>query len=508
MDILENVIFSLTSDEVRRFKILSNRFKADDEKKLIILFDTIRSEKYAGEEHLIVEELYEESTSKTRNRYYRLRNKLLENIEKSLVFYHFKYKDSIHAYYDIQLAIMFRERGTYQLALYFLKKAERKANDLDQFNILEQIYQEYTQLAIKDIEINIEEIIERRKANLEKVQIQRRNTEAIALITQKLKKSNFSKEKASVLELLEKTRKHIEKSAEIFHSTEGKIQIFRTISTLLHQKDAFKQLVDYTKKTISEFETENLFNNDNHSDRLMMRLWLVNSLFKVQRFKEAEEELKVFEKEMQLYRRQNYFTYLFHFLNTRINVAKCLGDLETAGKLINDGLKTKELRADPSHEIFLMRSLADLQFLQGSPGAAAQTVLAIKKLAGYRLLDPNACLYLDIFEMVVNLEAGNFAFIDTNFKGIKKAHKALLKDPQNERVLFFFELLDRMNKAAEKGKQIFLKQPLATLSEFYAGTLAHGNNEIVLYDVFVEAKYKDTSYTDLFSARMKSLSVE
>ncbi|MBP6722181.1 MAG: hypothetical protein KA239_07660, partial [Bacteroidia bacterium] len=205
MDVLEKVIFSLTSDEVRRFKILSNRFKSEDEKKLIILFDTIRSEKFIDEEQEIVKSLYQTNDAQTRNRYYRLRNKLLENIEKSLTFYHFKYKDSIHAYYDIQLAIMFRERGGYGLALYFLKKAEKKAKELDQFNILEVIYEEYTQLAVKDIEIDIEEVLERRKANLEKVKIQRRNTEAIAIITQQLKKSNFSREKSSVIDLLEKT---------------------------------------------------------------------------------------------------------------------------------------------------------------------------------------------------------------------------------------------------------------------------------------------------------------
>jgi hypothetical protein len=89
LDVLEKVIFSLTSDEVRRFKILSNRFKSEDEKKLIVLFDTIRSEKFIDEEQEIVKSLYQTNDAQTRNRYYRLRNKLLENIEKSLVFLSF-----------------------------------------------------------------------------------------------------------------------------------------------------------------------------------------------------------------------------------------------------------------------------------------------------------------------------------------------------------------------------------------------------------------------------------
>ena len=69
---------------------------------------------------------------------------------------------------------MLCERGNNRLALYFLKKAEKKATELDQFIILEQIYEEYTQLAIRDIEIDIETILEERRANSEKIKLHRR----------------------------------------------------------------------------------------------------------------------------------------------------------------------------------------------------------------------------------------------------------------------------------------------------------------------------------------------
>jgi hypothetical protein len=501
LDVLEKVIFSLTSDEVRRFKILSNRFKADDEKKLIILFDTIRSEKFSNDEQEIVKDLYEANNAQTRNRYYRLRNKLLENIEKSLTFYHFKYKDSIHAYYDIQLSIMFRERGGYQLALYFLKKAEKKAKELDQFNILEQIYQEYTQLALKDIEIDIEEILQRRKANLEKVKIQRRNTEAVAIITQQLKKSNFSREKASVIEMLEKTQKNIEETAEIFHSAEGKIQIFRTVSALLLQKDAYAQLVTYARNTIQEFESRNLFNNDNHAERLLMRLWLVNALFKTSRFHDAEAELETFEKEMAMYRRQNYFTYLFHYTNTRINVWKCLGKIKEAGNLIAESLATKELRSEPEHELYLMRSLADQHFNLREYSQALEILETIKKLPGFRLLGDEARMYLDLFEMVVNVDAGHYDFVPAHAREFRKNYRKLLKSALHERVALFLEMLEKINTAAEKGKLPNLKQQMPQLQTMFLEG-EQGGNEIIMYDVYAEAKATGANYYDLFLNRL------
>jgi tetratricopeptide (TPR) repeat protein len=501
LDILEKVIFSLTSDEVRRFKILSNRFKAEDEKKLLLLFDMVRSDKFTEEEQQIVKELYEFNNAQTRNRYYRLRNKLLENIEKSLTFYHFKYKDSIHAYYDIQLSIMFRERGGYQLALYFLKKAEKKAKELDQFNILEQIYQEYTQLAMKDIEIDIEEILERRKSNLEKVKINRKNSEAIAMLTQHLKRSNFSREKASVIELMEKAKKNIEASAEIFHSTEGKIQIFRIVSALLLQKEAYDQLVAFAKTTIKELEDGNQFSNDNHGDRLFMRLWLANALYKTCKFAEAESQLEIFEKEMVMYRKQNYFTYLFHYTNARINVLKCLGRNDEAGKLIQEALEIRELRSEPEHEALLVRSLADFQFLKADYAAASKTITDLKKMAGYELFSQAAKMFLDVFEMVVKLETGDTAFAVNTYSAFKKNYRKLLKSELHERVTLFIELLLKVCAATEKGKAASLKGQLVKLQELI-GENEHGSNEIILYDLFLVAKTGGRSYYDLFLQKM------
>ncbi len=496
MDILEKVIFSLTSDEVRRFKILSNRFKSDDEKKLIVLFDTIRSEKFIDEEQEIVKSLYQTNDAQTRNRYYRLRNKLLENIEKSLVFYHFKYKDSIHAYYDIQLAIMFRERGGYALSFYFLKKAEKKAKELDQFNILEVIFEEYTQLAVKDIEIDIEEVLERRKANLEKVKIQRRNTEAIAIITQQLKKSNFSREKSSVIDLLEKTLKNVEASAEIFHSSEGKIQVFRVVSALLVQKEAFGQLIDYAKTTIHTFESGNLFNSNNHAERLLMRLWLVLALCKKSRFNEAELELETFEKEMIMHSRQNYHVYLFNLINIRINVFKYLGKTTESSVLIHEALGNKDLRSKPDQAFFLMRSLADQHFIMREFPKALQVIQEAQKLEGYKNQTDEVKMFCEVFELILRMECGNYSDIPDQYSEFKKNYRRLLKAEQYQHVSLFLEILVKINSSMEKGKLPNLKKMQSEL-EILCKDGEIGGNSIISYDVYAEAKAKGVDYYQL-----------
>jgi len=86
VDILEQVITNLTSDEVRRFKILSNRFKADEEKKLLVLFDAVRNGNYEEIEEEVITQFYGDLSHNSKNNYYRLRNKLLSNLEKAFYF--------------------------------------------------------------------------------------------------------------------------------------------------------------------------------------------------------------------------------------------------------------------------------------------------------------------------------------------------------------------------------------------------------------------------------------
>lgn len=497
MDILENVIYNLSSDEVRRFKILSNRFKADEEKKLIVLFDLIRSGKYAEAESQIVIELYGESNAKVKNRYYRLRNKLLEIIEKSLVFYHFKYKDSIHAYYDIQLSILFRERGNYRISAYFLKKAEKKALDLDQFNILELIYEEYIQLAIKKADIDIDGILEKRKRNLEKIKLHRKLTETIALITVKLKKSNFARANHTVVKLLENVKLQIEESVDIFHSSEGKVLIARTVCTLLQQKGAFPQLIDFLHSQLYEFEEEGLFNNNTHSFRLQMRLWLSISLFKEFRLTESWEQIGILEGEMEMYDRQNFFTYLFHYYNTKEAVMKCMGKNEEAGPELAKALDFKEIKEEGLNAPYLLIGLADQQFNANQFSDVLETLDQLKAHPNYANLPADLLCHVDVFQMINRYESGDYNFIEKSYKSFKKKHKRVLKQSDHASTQRLTELLVRMNSAAQSNKRVSLNSATSKfINAFPPGEI--GGSTIILFEAWLRAKQEEKPYYTVF----------
>jgi hypothetical protein len=198
-----------------------------------------------------------------------------------------------------------------------------------------------------------------------------------------------------------------------------------------------------------------------------------------------------------MYRKQNYFTYLFHFTSTRVNVLKCLGKNEEAGKLIQEALEIRELRTEPEHETMLLRSLADTQFLAGDNVKAVNTIAELKQSAGYELFSEEARMFLDVFEIVVQFEAGNPEFLANGYSSLKKNYRKALKSELHERVGLFIELLLKVGSSTAVTKKSALKAQLGALQAMF-GPREHGNNEIILYDVYLLSKINDEPYYKLF----------
>lgn len=505
MDILERIIENLTSDEVRRFKILSNRFKADEEKKLLILFDAIRAGDFKSTEPKVVTQFYGDTSPKSRNSYYRLRNKLLSNLEKSLLFYHFNYKNSIESYSNIQLSILLRERGLYREAYYNLRKAEKVAQAYDQFNVLEVIYDEMVKLAAK-VEVDIEKVIERRKENLKKIEILRANSEILGMVTQQLSRRNYARSKKthSVIEMLEQIKTRLEEHADIFHSMSGQIMIMKTVASILIQKSAYRELALYCQKTFEELDKAKGFNRENHPSRLMLRIWRVNSLQKLLDIPAAEKEVAALRKDLNLYQRQNFNEYAFHYYAAKVYNLKLSGRLTEAAKVLDEAFTHKEILQDDSLELFLLISRADQYFSQEAYDECLQIITSIKTHTAFQLLDRELKFYAHVFEVVTQYEAGHHLEVTKGSRSLRKKFKDLLKDEFYAKARKFLDLIHRLNEAALTGKRVFIKAAYKNFVKEFPRTEI-GDNQIILYEVYLRSKLQDEgSYYELLCEAVES----
>lgn len=498
MDILEQIIQNLTSDEVRRFKILSNRFKADEEKKLLILFDAIRAGNYESVEDSIIEQLYGDIGANAKNNYYRLRNKLLNNVEKSVLFYHFNYKNAIESHSNLQLAALLTERGLYRESYYYLKKAEKLAYQNDQFHLLEVVFDEIIRLALKHIDVDIESILKKQQENRRKLEMQRKINEVLALVSQQMIKRNFSRAKKndSVIGILEEAQKLLESHQDVFQSVAGKLLIFRTIRTILIQKGAYSELEKYTKEILEGFETQKAFTRENHSDRLMIRISRIHALRKLLNIKQEKSEIEKLAEELEMYHRQNYQEYVVYYYNAKINNQKLLGDLEGASVTLKNALQHKEILQNNLNELIFMISLADQYFCQNLYIHAIDTLQKLKTHKKFAQLSDEIRYYLVIFEMICQFEAKNYGQITHLFQAIKTEFKAIWKDESYDRSHKLVEILMRMTQAAIDGKKTFIKSAYKSFLEEY-GSSEVSDNHIIMYELYLQSKVEEKEYYTL-----------
>lgn len=500
MDILERIIEHLTSDEVRRFKILSNRFKADEEKKLLVLFDAIRGGNYKEIEKDIVIQLYGSISPKTKNTYYRLRNKLLSNLEKSLLFYHYNYKNSIESLSNLQLSMLYQERGLYREGFYSLKKAEKVALEQDQFQILEVVYSEMVKLAIHH-NVDIDQVIKRRKVNQEKIDFLRANQEVLGTVTQSLMRRNFSRSKSSssLIETLEEVQAQLEEHEHLFLSASGRIMILRTVVSILIQKSAWDNLATYAQKIFAEFIEEKIFNADNHPTRLMLLIWRINALHKLLRLDEATPVIEELGKAIKMYKRQNFNEFAFHYFSAKAFNLKYNGHLREAEKVIQQSLATPDIIHHSMNEVYLLISLADQYFSQQEYAKATDTILRIESLPGAGNLDMELNMYIHVFKIVTQYENEEYKVVDKQVKALRKKYKKLLKDDFYTKIERFLEIVSRMNTAKLEGKRMMLKAAVdGYMKEFPDSEI--GGNEIIMYELYLRSKVdEEHSYYDLLT---------
>jgi len=508
VDILEKIIENLTSDEVRRFKILSNRFKADEEKKLLVLFDAIRSGDFKDTELDVITQLYGSTDSKAKNSYYRLRNKLLQNLEKSLLFYHFNYKNSIESLSNIQLCMLLRKRGLYREAFYQLKKAEKAASELDQFNILEVIYDEMVKLAMH-FEVDIEKVLERRKENLRNIEKLRASSEVLGSITRQLSRRNFarSKRSPSVIQTLENLKTEFEEHEHIFRSSEGRIRIMNTVIPILIQKGAYKELVDYSGEMLAKFKEEGIFNKENHNTKLRLRVYRINSMLKILDLDAALEELETFHEELHMFEKQNFAEFAFHYYSNRIIALKLKGRLNESAQVLEQAFAQKEILKKDSNEQYLLISLADQHFCQRQYDHAVNILEKLIQRSYFPGIESEIRFYVKIFRLVNLYEAGRYDEVESSYKGMKKNFRSLMKDEDYAKASRFLDILLRLNTAEKEGRKVFLKSALKGFNEEFTPSEI-GDNEIILYELYLRSKLEPhKNYYELLLEKVQRVMV-
>lgn len=484
-----DIISALTKEEVRHFKLFLKRsnIKVADA-PVSQLFDSIRKNNYKDDK-AIHERRFKDLKA---NAFYRLKNRMLVDVKKSLLVLNYDKVDRILIFNYLILSEIFLYKSEYEITYYFLCKAEKKAIEQEFFSILEMIYEHMIVLSRLYYDFPLPEIIKKKKAIIEKKKEIHAVNDMLAEVTWSLQKSNFGAKGLDIIDELDNIKSKLDSIELLERSPSLRIQMQKSIRMLLLQKGDFQSLHIFLSQKLIEFEQENIFNKNNHNQKIVMQTWLINANIKLLNFhlvyKYTEELKKSLHRYKNLYYETHIWTYyqcifVACFYSNQLN--RCLQILKNYSK--DEVLKDHSLY----HTNFNINSAIVYYCLKDIKKANKHLSKLLEPVFFDALSDEMKLTVITV-ELLFYFESSDIDYFNYSIKLILKKYKSILGQVEFERQHLFFNVLSSF------GKDVTLEMPKTEklINNFIdeSPSFEVGTNEGIHYKSWLIAQTKNKDY--------------
>lgn len=460
MDILQKTIHALSKKEIISYKIFTNRSKDDHNRKDLALFDLIKkSTKKDSHKSEALSVLYPETNNV--NTYNKLKTRLLEEIDNSLVQFYFHEPDVRFVYSELSLYHTFYLKAKWEIAHYHLQKAEKKAQQISNFDLLEIIYGEFIKLSIYFGKETPSFYIKQRALNNTKLKDIRELDNALSLIIFELsKKQTFGKTTAFNLANLNNAIKALKENKSLKKNPVFKQKLFLAISQMLISKKDFSTLESYSIKTYKEFIKQQAFSKNNHDIKLQVLRYICNSLFLNQKYTEALAYCKLFYEAMLEHQAFLYEANIFFYYNALANNYSVL-DTKKAVEILNEAKNNEAILNHPTHLGYVFLNLAGAYFDLKEPKLAIKNVTSICHHPVFEKLNTSFKIQIYIIDIILRIETKNLEYSKKQIDFLVKEYKKTLLQKEHKYdydfVLMLKKTTSQVNVATDKASQKIIK---------------------------------------------------
>ena len=452
----------MSKEEIRHYKLFINRTEKENRKDEL-LFDYIKRRHPDYDEEKIRKRLY---TAEDKNAFYRLKNRLLDDIGKSLSanYYDATALNSISN--NLSLSRLFSSKGQFKIAYYYLNKAERKATEKEYIDWLDIIYGDFIKLSHETLEVNPEDYINKRKQNRLKLNKMQEIDNILAALIYRIKTTqNYATKNTKILELLQTTVNDFSKSREVRNSPVLRFKIYDSVSRILLQQQNYIALEKYLLKTYKEFSKEKLFTQSNHDTKLQMLTYLINSLFKNEKIDLSLAYAVQLRDAMKEYNGMLSDKYLFYYYNSLV-INYSVKHIDKAIEILHEAKNNSVIKKLPMYNVFVYLNLAVLNFGKGEYRESLKSLVKPLLEDAFSNLDEAFRFKLAVFELMIRYELKDFDYLEHRIDRLKKEYKLLLKQAAYKNQLQMIGVIERMIRSSgiSKDKNL-LKQINQLISE-------------------------------------------
>lgn len=488
MKLLTRLIHAMEKEDLRNFRLYADRIRSDQfDRKMLELFEAIQEgEDEDGQE--IRQALYPKGNN---NAYYRLKNRLLSDVQRSLLMLHHELDPQTKVLKYIMLARWCQFRTEWEGARSLLERAAKicDAERIPRWHIL--VYEELLSLSRENVELDPEPIVLELRRLDQEYQNLRQYSQTLAIVSHKLRRTNLSSPNDDVLAQLTEIKNQL---GELEDSGNPDLQweLHQVVKEILLEKKEYDALESYLIDFYTQMKESQSFTKAYLRDKIVLICWIVNTLSQNRKFTESltwSEQLKSALEEQN----QRYFqTFLWTYYQAMMVNHTCLGNLDIAVEQLEE-LLGKTINQLPRQYIpYVKLNLFRLLHYQGDIRSSMQILIEIFQDGLEKELDTEVRLSSRMAEILLRIEDKDWEFAGYKYKEVRRKFRRTFEDPayagQLEMVLLLRawikqETLSPSDKLKEKALSFLENQDIS----FKIG-------DFINYKAWVFAKVYGESY--------------
>ena len=449
MDNIKEIVKTLSSDDVKEFRIFCNRQKRIKNRMDLKLFD-ILCEEVDYKPAQIVELLYE---SKNSNAYHAVRKRLVRNLTDFIML---KRMDNDNTSASsimgtISLARYLFDHKSQRLAWGFLKKAEDQALNNEQFELLNGIYNLMIEHNSSQGAPDLNEVIKKK----EKIKTLANEDEqaliAHALISKKLEEFKLSGTKVDFNRLVKKVIKDFSLSEKVLKRPKvlfNMVSIVRSGS--LASKD-FKSFEPYILENYNEIKNRGGFSESTHYYKIQLLYMIAHVLYRNRKFEESIVYLEEMEENLQAFNKVFFLQFYPKYLLLVAAAKNYLNKLPEAIEILSNALANKSLTLGVKDQHNIILNLAVYHFNGGDFSNAVKTIISFPKSDNWieKRLGKEWLLRKNLIELIIQYELGNHDIALKRISSINNHFREMLLLKQYQSAKIYMEFVKEFIKDPE-----------------------------------------------------------
>jgi pentatricopeptide repeat protein len=433
MNILWEVIKNMGSEEIRTYKYYASRSYQDkEERKDLRLFDMYRKSETPDDDKILTR-IYGPTASK--NVFFRLKNRLLEDINRSVILSRFDTPE-MDAYLAYCLFRHFYAQNQMKSAGYYLRKAEKKAIEYGDLELLDIIYSRFISLSLHLPEIDPRKIATQREENAARMDMSKKIEQITALLSYGVRRSQqYGDQEKNLTKYLEDILNSVSLSADAIRGTIAELRIGKAVCQILLQENRLTDMRDYLEQRMTDILHFPARFQPEQELIAELIIFYINALNALGDYPEAIKVCGQLKEHLQLFGQGLYEKYAYYYYLSMVNAWSEQKMYEKSLDILNEMEEKGITGLHPVYIIYHRINKAVCYYMLKNYTQAIKTLTSTYRIHSYSSLDDLFKLKVEIAEAMMRYDRDDLEGLELRVNQIKRNYRELLNKTTAESLM-------------------------------------------------------------------------